>query len=80
MAQRLRLRLLMLEVWGLIPGWELRFPYVSWPKNQKINKTETIVTNSINGFKKELLFKISLMKKERKNVVGEQRQVNQTYV
>ena len=33
---------------GSIPGQEDTIPHVSWPKNQDINNSSSIVTNSID--------------------------------
>ena len=37
---------------GLIPGWETKIQYVSWPKKSKHKNGTNDVTSSIKTFKK----------------------------
>ena len=36
---------------GPIPGWEVKIPQASWPKNQNTNNRRNIVANSIKALK-----------------------------
>ena len=53
---------------GLIPGWGIKMPHDSWPKNQNINNRSNVVTDSIktlemvNIKKKNKYIKIFLKK------------------
>ena len=48
---------------GSIPGWGVKIPHASWPKNQNITNSSNIVTNSIEDFKNGPRQKKNLKKK-----------------
>ena len=52
---------------ALIPDQEAKVPHDSWPKNQNINNSNNIVTNSIKILKMTHIQKIIIINKTEKN-------------